>query len=91
MPTDLPNFDLRPANAADLAFAWQVYRDVMKPLTEALLPWREARQKAVVAEALAEDGNALYQPGKAAASAPPSWRSLRNAPGRRDCPSPWMS
>jgi hypothetical protein len=59
MPRDLPDFSFRPARAADLAFAWQVYRDVMKPLTEALLPWREARQKAVVAAALAEDGSAL--------------------------------
>jgi ribosomal protein S18 acetylase RimI-like enzyme len=59
MPRDLPDFGFRPANAADFAFAWQVYRDVMKPLTEALLPWREARQKAVVAAALAEDGSAL--------------------------------
>ena len=59
MPAGAPTFDLRPAGAADFAFAWRVYREVMQPLTEELLAWRELRQKAAVKEALADGGSAI--------------------------------
>lgn len=59
MPADLPDFALRPASAADFAFAWRLYREVMQLLTEELLAWRELRQKAAVKEALADGGSAI--------------------------------
>ena len=34
--------ELRPTTAGDLDFAWTLYGDLMKPLTEALMEWREA-------------------------------------------------
>jgi len=44
-------FQLRPARDDDLHFAWSVYRDLMKPLTEELLQWNEAGQRRIVVEA----------------------------------------
>ncbi|MEM7225699.1 MAG: GNAT family N-acetyltransferase [Pseudomonadota bacterium] len=48
-----PVFTRRPATPDDLAFAWGLYRRLMKPLTEALIPWQEAAQRAVVERDLA--------------------------------------
>ena len=40
--------DLRPSTAKDFDFAWGLYRDLMKPLAEELMEWKEERQKVVV-------------------------------------------
>lgn len=45
---------LRPATSDDFAFAWQLYRDLMEPLTIELLgAWRDDGQRAVVRAGLA--------------------------------------
>ena len=59
MKTAEPVFELRPARAEDFDFAWALYRESMKALTEELLEWHEAAQKAVVAEALGYQGAAI--------------------------------
>ncbi len=40
--------ELRPATPEDFDFAWGLYRDLMKPLAEQLMEWKEERQKVVV-------------------------------------------
>ena len=52
-------FELRPATDEDFDFAWLLYRDLMKPLTEELLEWNELRQKAVVEEAFTNKGTSI--------------------------------
>ena len=42
------SFELRPAIPDDLNFAWRLYRDSMKPLTEELMTWKEEKQHAVI-------------------------------------------
>ncbi len=44
---------LRPARREDFDFAHNLYVSLMKPLAEVLMPWRAARQAAVVSRALA--------------------------------------
>jgi ribosomal protein S18 acetylase RimI-like enzyme len=51
-----PRFELRPATAGDLEFAWSLYRELMKPLTLELLAWNELGQRRTVEEALAQQG-----------------------------------
>ena len=53
---DIPRFELRPATAGDLDFAWSLYRALMKPLTLELLAWNEPDQRRAVEEALARQG-----------------------------------
>ena len=52
-------FELRPATDEDFDFAWLLYRDLMKPLTEELLEWNELRQNAVVEEASTYKGTSI--------------------------------
>jgi ribosomal protein S18 acetylase RimI-like enzyme len=54
-------FDLRPATSADLAFCWPIYRDAMKPLTEALDQWNEAAQLSLVEQAVADTGTSILR------------------------------
>ena len=39
---------LRPATAKDLDFAWFLYRELMKPLTEEVMIWHDINQRRVV-------------------------------------------
>ena len=48
MVADDPTITLRPITLSDLDFAWNLYRQSMKPLTEALMEWVDERQKQVV-------------------------------------------
>lgn len=48
MVADDPTITLRPITPSDLDFAWNLYRQSMKPLTEALMEWVDERQKQVV-------------------------------------------
>jgi ribosomal protein S18 acetylase RimI-like enzyme len=54
-------FDLRPATPSDLDFCWLIYRDAMRPLTEALGPWNEASQKRLIADAVADSGTSILR------------------------------
>jgi len=54
-------FELRPATPSDLGFCWPIYRDSMKPLTEAVGPWNEAEQQKLVKEAVAEAGTSILR------------------------------
>lgn len=54
-------FDLRPATKSDLDFCWPIYRDAMKPLTEAVSPWNEAAQQKVVEQAVADAGTSILR------------------------------
>ena len=54
-------FELRPATRSDLDFCWPIYRDAMKPLTEALGPWNEASQQKLIAEAVADAGTSILR------------------------------
>lgn len=58
MPLD---FELRPATRSDLDFCWTIYRDAMRPLTEALGPWNEASQQRLIADAVADDGTSILR------------------------------
>jgi ribosomal protein S18 acetylase RimI-like enzyme len=50
-------FQLRAARSDDFRFAWSLYEELMKPLTEELLGrWNELGQKQVVQMALAQQG-----------------------------------
>jgi ribosomal protein S18 acetylase RimI-like enzyme len=51
-----PNYELRPADAGDLAYAWRLYEDLMRARTEALMPWRAERQREVIESALGSGG-----------------------------------
>jgi ribosomal protein S18 acetylase RimI-like enzyme len=53
---ETPRFELRPATAGDLDFAWSLYRDLMRPLTLELLAWDESGQRRTIEEALAQQG-----------------------------------
>src|SRR6266705_1716424 len=53
------SFRLRPAGSEDFRFAWSLYRDLMKPLTEELLEWNEPGQRRVVELALASTGTSI--------------------------------
>lgn len=54
-------FELRPATRSDLDFCWTVYRDSMRPLTEALGPWNEASQQRLIADAVADAGTSILR------------------------------
>ena len=54
-----PKFELRAATPEDFDFAWTLYRDLMKSMTEALVRWNQASQKAVVREAVSHRGSAV--------------------------------
>ena len=54
-------FELRPATRSDLDFCWPIYRDAMKPLTEALGPWNEASQQKLIADAVADAGTSILR------------------------------
>jgi len=54
-------FDLRPATRSDLGFCWPIYRDAMKPLTEAFGPWNEAAQQKLVEQAVADAGTSILR------------------------------
>jgi ribosomal protein S18 acetylase RimI-like enzyme len=54
-------FELRPAKPSDLGFCWPIYRDSMKPLTEAVGPWNEAEQQKLIKEAVAEAGTSILR------------------------------
>ena len=43
-----PNFEIREAGPQDFEFAWTLYRDLMKPMTEVFLAWNDEKQRAVV-------------------------------------------
>jgi len=58
MPLD---FDLRPATPVDLAFCWPIYRDAMKPLTEAVGQWNETAQRSLVEQAVADSGTSILR------------------------------
>jgi ribosomal protein S18 acetylase RimI-like enzyme len=47
------SFARRPAGPGDLAFAYGLYRHLMEPLTVAYRAWDDARQRRIVAEAIA--------------------------------------
>lgn len=44
--------ELRPAERRDLEFAWQLYRESMRILTEELMPWDDNRQRQGIIEAV---------------------------------------
>ncbi len=52
---------LRAVRSEDIDFAWTLYRDLMKPLTEELLDWREDRQRQGIEADLARDGAAIIE------------------------------
>jgi ribosomal protein S18 acetylase RimI-like enzyme len=54
-------FELRPATRSDLGFCWPIYRDSMKPLTEAVGPWDEAVQQKLIEEAVADAGTSILR------------------------------
>ena len=55
------SFELRPAKLSDLDFCWPIYRDAMKPLTEALGPWNESSQQRLIADAVADAGTSILR------------------------------
>lgn len=59
------NISLRTASEADLPFAWLLYREAMKPLTEELLTWNEAAQRQTIADEIAGgDASVILQAGQ---------------------------
>ena len=58
-------FELRPAAKSDLGFCWPIYRDAMKPLTEALSPWNEPAQQKIVEEAITHAGTSIMRSNQA--------------------------
>lgn len=68
-PEAVADWRLRPATAADLDFAWRIYREAAKPLAEAVMPWREAAQREAVARALASGEAQVIEAG----GAPAGW------------------
>jgi ribosomal protein S18 acetylase RimI-like enzyme len=54
-------FELRPATRSDLGFCWPIYRDSMKPLTEAVGPWNEAQQQKLIEAAVADAGTSILR------------------------------
>ncbi len=55
------SFELRPAKPSDLDFCWPIYRDAMRPLTEALGSWNEASQQRLIADAVADAGTSILR------------------------------
>jgi ribosomal protein S18 acetylase RimI-like enzyme len=51
-----PSYELRPAEAGDVAYAWRLYEQLMRARTEALMPWRAERQREVIESALKSGG-----------------------------------
>jgi len=51
--------ELLPATGDDLEFAWSLYRDLMKPLTEEVMSWDDQSQRAVVKQSLAHQGTSI--------------------------------
>lgn len=51
-----PRYELRPAEAGDVVYAWRLYERLMRGRTEALMPWRADRQYEVVTSALRSGG-----------------------------------
>ncbi len=51
-----PRYELRPATAGDIGFAWRLYEELMRARTEALIPWRADRQREVIDSALRSGG-----------------------------------
>lgn len=60
-----PRYELRPAQAGDLGFAWRLYEELMKARTEALTPWRAERQREVIDSALRSGGMEMITAGGA--------------------------
>ena len=58
-------FDLRPAAKSDLGFCWPIYRDSMKPLTEAVGQWNEPAQQKIVQQAVADSGTSILREAEA--------------------------
>jgi GNAT superfamily N-acetyltransferase len=54
-------FEFRPAGPADLGFCWPIYRDAMKPLTEAIGQWDEAAQHKLIKAAVADPDTSILQ------------------------------
>lgn len=54
-------FELRPATKSDLDFCWPIYRDSMKPLTEALGPWNESAQHKLIVDAVRDAGTSILR------------------------------
>ncbi len=54
-------FELRPATPSDLGFCWPIYRDAMKPLTEAVSQWNEAAQLKLIEQAVADTGTSILR------------------------------
>ncbi|MBS0546792.1 MAG: GNAT family N-acetyltransferase [Proteobacteria bacterium] len=51
-------FELRPAEKADLAFCWPIYRDAVQPLTA---NWKEADHQRVVEKAVGHAGTSILR------------------------------
>ncbi len=60
-----PAFELRPATKSDLPFCWPIYRDSMKPLSEALSGWNEPAQLHIVEKAVINPGTSILRAGNA--------------------------
>lgn len=69
-------YELRPAGAEDIEFAWRLYAQLMRPLTEALMPWQAARQREVVASAVRSSGVEIIVAGGAACG----WIHVHDSP-----------
>ncbi len=54
-------FELRPAARSDLGFCWPIYRDAMKPLTEAVGSWNEAAQQKLIEDAVVDAGTSILR------------------------------
>ncbi len=54
-------FEFRPATTSDLGFCWPIYRDDMKPLTEAVAQWSEPAQQKIVEQAVADSGTSILR------------------------------
>lgn len=51
--------ELQPPTGRDSEFAWLLYRDLMKPLTEEILTWNDQSQRAMVEQSLAHQGTSI--------------------------------
>lgn len=72
-----PDWRLRPATADDLDFAWRLYREAAKPLTEPVMPWCGSAQREAVARALASGGAQVIE----AAAGPVGWLQVHEDAG----------
>jgi GNAT superfamily N-acetyltransferase len=55
------SFELRPAAKSDLGFCWPIYRDSMKPLTEAVSQWNDSAQQKIVEQAVGDAGTSIMR------------------------------